>query len=158
MAARSSAVYSRLPLPPGRFLVLISLRGCVDPRTIVRLEGLGKLKKFNDFIRNRTLNLQTCSMMLQLNTLPRAPYRCNVDGFFLNSGLWGYWHCGLSWPIVPASGDSEDDCGEADGMYIGRGNRSYRRKPAPAPLLSITKSHMTRPGFEPGPPRWETGD
>jgi hypothetical protein len=21
-----------------------------------------------------------------------------------------------SWPIVPASGDSEDDCGEADGM------------------------------------------
>jgi hypothetical protein len=29
------------------------------------------------------------------------------------------------------------------------------RKPALAPLLSITKSHMTRPGFEPGPPRWE---
>jgi hypothetical protein len=28
----------------------------------------------------------------------------------------------------------------------------------PAPLLSITKSHMTRPGFEPGPPLWETGD
>jgi hypothetical protein len=21
-----------------------------------------------------------------------------------------------------------------------------------------TKSHMTRPGFEPGPPRWEAGD
>jgi hypothetical protein len=31
-------------------------------------------------------------------------------------GLWGYWHCGHSWPNVPASGDSEDDCGEADGM------------------------------------------
>jgi hypothetical protein len=56
---------------------------------------------------------------------------------------------------VPASGDSEDDCGEADGMYIGRGNRSSRRKPVPAPLLSITKSHMTRPGFEPRPPRWK---
>jgi hypothetical protein len=28
-------------------------------------------------------------------------------------------------------------------------------KPAPAPLLSITKSHTTRPGFEPGPPRWK---
>jgi hypothetical protein len=26
------------------------------------------------------------------------------------------------------------------------------------PLLSITKSHMTRPGFEPGPPRWEAVD
>jgi hypothetical protein len=42
---------------------------------------------------------------------------------------------------VPALGDSEDDGGEADGMYIGRGNRSARRKPAPAPLLSITKFH-----------------
>jgi hypothetical protein len=31
-------------------------------------------------------------------------------------GLCGYWHCGHYWPIVPASGDSEDDCGEADGM------------------------------------------
>jgi hypothetical protein len=30
-------------------------------------------------------------------------------------------------------------------------------KPAPIPLLSITKSHMTRPLFEPGPPRWEAG-
>jgi hypothetical protein len=41
---------------------------------------------------------------------------------------------------------------------LARGNRSSRRKPAPAPLLSITKSHMTRPGFEPGPPRWEAGE
>jgi hypothetical protein len=32
------------------------------------------------------------------------------DTFFL--GVWDYWHCGHSWPIVPASGDSEDDCGE----------------------------------------------
>jgi hypothetical protein len=39
-----------------------------------------------------------------------------------------------------------------------RGNRSSWRKPVPAPLLSITKSHMTRPGFEPGPLRWEAGD
>jgi hypothetical protein len=28
----------------------------------------------------------------------------------------------------------------------------------PALLLSITKSHITRHGFEPRPPRWEAGD
>jgi hypothetical protein len=33
-----------------------------------------------------------------------------------------------------------------------------RRKPAPAPLLSITKSHMTRSGFVPGLPWWEASD
>jgi hypothetical protein len=33
-----------------------------------------------------------------------------------------------------------------------------RRKPAPAPLLSITKFHMPRPGVEPGPPGWEASD
>jgi hypothetical protein len=35
------------------------------------------------------------------------------------------------WPIVPASDGCED--GEISGMN-GRGNRSTRRKPAPAPL------------------------
>jgi hypothetical protein len=35
------------------------------------------------------------------------------------------------WPIVTAPGDYDD--GEFDGMKIGRGNRSTRRYPAPAP-------------------------
>jgi hypothetical protein len=32
------------PLPPGRFLVLISVRGCLDSRALVRLERLDQLK------------------------------------------------------------------------------------------------------------------
>jgi hypothetical protein len=36
------------------------------------------------------------------------------------------------WPTVPAPGDYDD--GEFGGLKIGRGNRSTRRKPAPAPL------------------------
>jgi hypothetical protein len=43
MSVRSAFRAGR-PLPPGSFLVLISVIGCVDPRTIVRLEGLGQLK------------------------------------------------------------------------------------------------------------------
>jgi hypothetical protein len=43
-------------------------------------------------------------------------------------------HVGHFWPIVPAPGDCED--GEFGGMKIGRGNRSARRKRAPAPLCT----------------------
>jgi hypothetical protein len=61
--------------------------------------------------------------------------------FCLNSGLWGYWHCGHSWPIVPASGDSEDYC---DGMWMGRGNLPQRHF---CPSQNLT---WTDPGLNPG--------
>jgi hypothetical protein len=55
MAVRLSALR---PLPPGIFLVLISVRGLVDPRAIERLEGLGHLKKSTSFgIEPATLRL-----------------------------------------------------------------------------------------------------
>jgi hypothetical protein len=50
-----------------------------------------------------------------------------------------------------------DDCGATDGMKIGRGNESTRRKPAPASLLNH-KIHMTRLGLEPGQLMWEASD
>jgi hypothetical protein len=44
MAVRLSALRAGRPLPPGRFLVFISVRSWVGPRAIVQLEGLGQLK------------------------------------------------------------------------------------------------------------------
>jgi hypothetical protein len=44
MAARLSTLRVGRLLPPGRLLILISVREWVDPRAMVRLEGLGQFK------------------------------------------------------------------------------------------------------------------
>jgi hypothetical protein len=72
MAARLSALRAGRFLLPGRFLVLISVRGWVDPRAIMRLEELYTLKKSTS-PGTRTGDLTTCSIVPQPNTLPRAP-------------------------------------------------------------------------------------
>jgi hypothetical protein len=67
-------------LPPGKFLVLISIRGWVDSRAIVQPEGLGKLKKSTSR-GTRTGNLPSCSIVPQPTTLLCAPcvniFNCN---------------------------------------------------------------------------------
>jgi hypothetical protein len=68
-----SALRPGRPSSPRIFLVLISVRGWVDPRVIVRLEGLGQMKKSNDLIGIRTCSLPACSIVHQPTTLSRAP-------------------------------------------------------------------------------------
>jgi hypothetical protein len=72
MAERLSALRPGCFIPPGRYLVLISVRGWVDPRVTVRLEGLGLLKKSTSS-GTRTGDLPACSIVLQPTTRPRAP-------------------------------------------------------------------------------------
>jgi hypothetical protein len=69
---RLSALRAGRFLPTGRFMILISVRGWVDSRAIIRLEGVDKLKKSTSS-GTRTGHLLTCSMVPQPATLPRAP-------------------------------------------------------------------------------------
>jgi hypothetical protein len=57
-------------------------------------------------------------MAVKWSEVKWSEVRCREVLFYLFIylfGLWDYRHCGHSWPIVPASGDNEDDCGEHDG-------------------------------------------
>jgi hypothetical protein len=66
MAVRLSVSRPGRPLPPGGFLVLISVRGLADPGAIMRLEGLGQLTEtLSSGIERRPSGLQR-SASLQL--------------------------------------------------------------------------------------------
>jgi hypothetical protein len=53
--------------------------------------------------------------------------------------------------------DDGDDCGATGGMRIGRGTEVLWENLTEFHFVHH-KSHMTWPGLEPGPPRWEAGD
>jgi hypothetical protein len=58
--------------PQKHLLIFIPARGWVNPRAMVWLEGLGKLKKFNHFYGTRARDLLACSIAPQSSPLLRA--------------------------------------------------------------------------------------
>jgi hypothetical protein len=67
------------------FLVTISVRFEVNFQVIVQLEGLGKLKNFNDLIRKKICDLPACSTVPQPTILPQIN----------NAIFWDVTPCGF---------------------------------------------------------------
>jgi hypothetical protein len=84
-----SALRADCPLPPGRFLVVTSHRGWVNPRAIARLDGVGYIEKSNSLFGNRTRDLPACSIVPQPTML-----QGHILYFVVQPVLYGlYWFC-----------------------------------------------------------------
>jgi hypothetical protein len=103
MTSRFSAPTRRPLFTPGRFLVLISIRGRVDPRAIMRLEGLCKLKKWTSS-GTRTGDHPTYSICLnQLRYRVPPYYICIVYNIYVC--MYGtYMHACIQDPVHKNSG------------------------------------------------------
>jgi hypothetical protein len=99
MAARLSALRAGSTLPPGRFMVAISVRSWVDPRTVMRLEGLGQLKNVMTKSQMYPAIFRLVRIMPQPSTLPRT--RSHMNSRIRN--IWGHYAFYIINLVLPKS-------------------------------------------------------
>jgi hypothetical protein len=85
MAVRLSALRTGRPYPQEIFLVLISVRGWVDPQGQSAAGRIMSMKNSSDTIGNRTHDLLACSTVPETTAPPRAPF---FSLSLLNKGLY----------------------------------------------------------------------
>jgi hypothetical protein len=96
------------------------------------------------------------STLIQLLTFGHYPFII-ILLLFLVGWDWVSWYWGHYWPIVPAPDDrwwwlwgEKKKKKKIGRMKIVKGNRSTRRKPAPAPVLSTTNPTWLEPDANSG--------
>jgi hypothetical protein len=143
MAVRLSVLCAGLALPPWRFLVLNSVREWMSPRAIVRLEGLGKLKK-SDIIWNRTRVFPACSIVPQLTT-------CSVPltTEWVHDPVWMWW---LKVKSVPAgnSAYSQSLCYVSCFILLNLLCMTEKSRIQQSSNLQFRKSELWPSGCDPG--------
>jgi hypothetical protein len=87
----------------------------------------------------------------------RHTCRCCLYVCYLLAG-WDFGYCGHYWPIIPALDDRWGWLWRNWWNEDWQGKPKYSEETCRSATLSTTKSHMTRPGFEPEPPRWKASD
>jgi hypothetical protein len=91
MAARLSASRAGLSLPPGRFLVLISVKRLSGPQGHSAAGRIRSVKKCNHFIGNRIRDLPACRVVLQNQLryrVPPCPVRVLSNSQYVIEGKW----------------------------------------------------------------------